>query len=110
MDGGLDLAAVGRIAAARRRIIGAAQLHHLAGSVLYNLAASDEVGIAQPHLGAGREPEELLRRVLHEVVALDIELAPEPDAARAGRRIVGMVDSLELLALALGIILDHDLE
>src|SRR5262247_4575715 len=110
MYGGLDLASVGRVAAARHRIIGATQLHHLAGRVLHRLPAGDEIRIAQPHLGAGRKPEELLRRVLHEIVALDIELTGETDAARAGRRIVGMVDRLELLTLSLGIVLDHDLE
>ena len=39
-----------------------------------------------------------------------IKLAAETDAARAGGRIVGMIDRLELLALAFRIILDHDLE
>ena len=73
-----------------------------AGRVLHHLAAGDEIGVAQPHLGAGREPEELLRRVLHEVVALDEDLAPERHAPRARRRIVRMVDRLELLARALG--------
>ena len=46
----LDLAPVGRIvAAAGRRIVGAAQLDHLAGRILHRLAAGDEIGVAQPH-------------------------------------------------------------
>ena len=82
----LHLAAVGRIAAARGRIVGAAQLDDLAGGILDDLRAGDEVGAAQPHLAPGREPEELLRRVLHEVVALDVEHARERHRPRARRR------------------------
>ena len=42
----------------------------LAGSVLDNVSASDEVGIAQTHFTARRQAEELFGRILHEVVAL----------------------------------------
>src|SRR5712691_12463924 len=48
--------------------------------------------------------------MLHEVVPLDIELAPEPDPPRAGVWLVRMVDGLELLASSLRIVLDDDLE
>src|SRR6185312_12249373 len=84
VDRALHLAAVGRVAAARRRVVGAAQLHYLARGVLHCLAAGNEIGEAQPHLAAGREPIELLGRVLHEIVALDIELAAKSDAASSG--------------------------
>ena len=99
-----------RIAAARRRIVGAAQFHHLARGILHRLAAGDEVAVAQPHLAAGREAEELLRRVLHEVVALDIEFAAEGDRARAGGRVFGVVDRLQRFRAALGPVLDHQLQ
>ena len=83
----LHLAPVGRrVAAARRGIVGAAQLDHLARRILHRLAAGHEIGVAQPHLLAGRKPVELLRRILHEVVALDVELAAEADLSRARRR------------------------
>jgi len=40
-------------------------------------SALDEIGVAQPHLGARRQGGRILRRVLHEIVLLDIELAAE---------------------------------
>src|SRR3974390_683079 len=61
--------------------------------------AGDEIGVTQPALRARREPEELLRRVLHEIVALDIELAAEIDLSRAGCRIVRMVYGLPVFAI-----------
>src|SRR6185312_3287979 len=107
---GLHLAAVGRVAAARRRVVGAAQLRHLALGVLHHLAPGDEIGVAQAYLAAGREAIELFRRVLHEIVALDIELATERNLARALAGIIRMIDRLELLALAARIVLDDHLE
>jgi hypothetical protein len=77
--------------------------------VLHDGRAGDEVGIPQPHLAARREAEELLRRVLHEIFALDVELAGERHGA-CRRRILGIVDRLELSDLVLRIVLDHDLE
>src|SRR5204862_3388561 len=53
---------------------------------------------------------EPLWRVFEKIVALDIELAAERDAARAGRRILRIVDRLQFLALSVGIILDDELQ
>ncbi len=98
----LHLAAVRRIAAACRRIVGRAQLGNLAGGrILDDARALDEVRAPQPHFVAGRQPEELLRRVLHEVVALDVELAAERHLARARRRILRIVDDVDLFRSAL---------
>ena len=110
MHRGLGRAAVRRAPAAALRVVGAAQLDDLAGTVLDHFLAGDEVGRAQADLAAGREPEELLRRVLHEVFALDEELPRKRDLPRTGRRILGVVDRVELLDLALGVVREHDLE
>src|SRR5262249_26165229 len=75
----LHLAPVGGVAAAGLRIVGAPELDHLAGGVLHDLPAGDEIRVAQPNLLARREPEEALRRHLREILALDIELAAESD-------------------------------
>ena len=82
----LDLAAVRRVAAARRRIVRAAQLDDSPASSLTTPLAGDEVRVAQAHFAARREAEEFLRRILAEVVLLDVEHARERHLARAGRR------------------------
>ena len=66
-----------------RRIVRAAQLDDVSRSVLDHVRARDEVAVAKPNLPPGREAEELLRRILHEIVALDVELARERDLPRA---------------------------
>ncbi len=110
MDRPLHLAAIGGAAAARRRIVGAAQLDDLAGGVLHDLFALHDVAPAQADFAAGGEAEELLRRILEEVVALDPELAPEEDRTGPRRRVLGVVDRLELLELALRPVDERDLE
>ena len=110
MQGRLDLAPVRRVAAAGLGIVGAAQLDHLSRVILDRLAAGQVVGVAQADLAARRQAEELLRRVLHEVAALDKELAAERDLAGAGALVLGIVDRLEQFRLALRVVLDHHLQ
>ena len=81
----------------------------LAASGRVDARALDEVRVAQAHLGAGREPEVLGRRIA-EIVLLDVKHARERHLARAGRRVLGVVDRVELLDLALGVVVDHHLE
>src|SRR5262245_37734809 len=94
VDRRLDLTAVRSIAPARLRIVSATQLRQSAFRVVHDLAARDEVGIAQPHLGAGRKPEKFLRWILHEVVLLDIELTAELYFTHASIGNVGMIGRL----------------
>src|SRR5262249_51873917 len=102
----LDLTAVRSIAPARLRIVTATQFGHSAFRVLYDLAARDEIGVAQPYLGARRKTEEFLRWILHEVVLLDIELAAKLNFAHAGIRDVGVIGRLQLLNLSFRIVFD----
>ena len=83
MHGRLDLAAIGRIAASGGGIVGTAQLDDFAGRILHHLATGDEIRVAQPDFVTRRQSEELLRRIFHEIVALDIELPSERHATRA---------------------------
>ena len=106
----LDLAAIRRIAAPGRRIVGAAQLDDLAGGVLDHLGAGDEIGVTKADLAAWSQAEELLRRIFHEVVALDEDFAAERDAPGAERGVVGMVGHLHLLGLAVRVIGQHELQ
>ena len=106
----LDLAAIPRVAAARGRIVGAPELDDRPGGVLDHVGAGDEVGAAQPDFLARRQAEELLRRILLEVVLLDVEHAGERHLACARRRILGVVDHVDLFGVALGIVRDDDSE
>src|SRR5580704_12142950 len=91
MHGGLYLAAVGRVAPAACRIVGAMHLDNVAALVFDDALSGDEVGIAQPHLFAGREPVVLRRRNLAEIVVIDKNFARERNLASSGRWIFGVV-------------------
>src|SRR5262245_29411494 len=111
MQGCLHLAPIGgRVAAAGGRIVAAAQLDDLAGRILDDLAAGDEIGIAQAHLFARSQPKELLGRVFHEIILLHVELAAEPDLARARVGRLWVIDRVEFLDHAFWIVFDHHLE
>ena len=107
VDGGFHPAAIGRVAAARGRVIGAVHFHHFAVLVLHHAGAGDEIGVAQAHFAAGREAEILLGRIFAEIVLLDVEDFGKRHLARAGGGVFGIVDGLHLLDLALGIVVDH---
>ena len=50
------------------------------------------------------QAEEFLGRILHEIVALDVELAREGYLPRTGRWIFGVVDALEVFHLPFGVV------
>ena len=84
VERGLRPAPIRRVAAAGRRVVRAAELDDLTARVLHHAGAGHEVGVPKADLATRREAEELPRRVLDEVVALDPELAREggPCASR----------------------------
>ena len=111
MHRGLHLPAVRRrVASASGGIVGAAKLGYFTGCILHDLFAGDEIRVTQAHLAPRREPKELLRRILHEVFLLDIDLPSETELARSSRRVVRMVRRLQLIDLAVRPVLDHDLQ
>ena len=111
VDRSLDLAAVGSIAAARRRIIAAAQLNHLAGPVIPDdFVAGNEVGIAQADFPARSQAEELFRRIFHEIVLFYVQYFAERHLARAHGRVLGMVGGVQQFLFVIGIVVDHHLQ
>ena len=80
----------------------------VAVGVLLDARALEEAGVAEAHFAVRREAEELLGRILHEVVALDEKLAREGNLARAGVRVLGVVDGVEPFDGVLGEVVDHD--
>ena len=72
--------------------------------------ASDEVGVAEPHLAARREAPETVWWRLVEVVLLDVYLAGEPDDSRPEGRVRRVVWRVELLYPARIVVLDCHFE
>src|SRR5579884_276973 len=111
VDGRLHLAIVRRVAALGRRVVGAVQRENLAGFfVLGDADALDEIGVAQPYFPAGSQAKVIFRRIFTEILLLDIQLFRERNFARSGAGVFGIVDGVELLDLAFGIIVDNHLQ
>ena len=94
----------------RRRVVGAAQLDDRAGVVLDDVGAGHQVGVAEAHFPARGQAEELLRRLLHEVVALDVDLPRERHLARARGGILRVVDDVHVLDELVGIVRQDQLQ
>ena len=89
---------------------GAADLGHVAIFILDALIAADDIGALEADLVAGEHPLILLRRNLHEVVLLDIQLAAEGNLTGAELRMIRMVFQGNSLRLALGPVGQDDLQ
>ena len=109
MDGALDATVTFGHTGLCLRIIFGIDLRHLARFVLLATGAADDVGAAQTHLLTGREAIVILRSLLHEVLALDIEFAGEGDRVCAFGEVLRVVDGLHHLDLPLGIVGDDEL-
>ena len=108
MDGALDLAAVRGVAAAGGGIVGAGDFGDVASGVLLAAGTGHEVTPAEADLLAGREAEIFLLRDLHEVGALDEQRLGEGHLAGAGGGVLGVIDGVELVDLAFGVVLDDE--
>lgn len=73
MDGGLDLAAIGGVAAAGGGVVGAVDFDDFTGFVFDDGLAGDEVGVAEADFGAGGETIVLLGRDFAEIVVVDVD-------------------------------------
>ena len=71
MDGAFDLTAVWGRATFGFGVVGTVYLRDHPIFVLYDIGATDDVPVTQPHFPTGDEPAEPLRGVLLEVVAFD---------------------------------------
>ena len=109
VDRRLDLAAVGGLPAGGLGVIGAQQAGDLTVGADLGLGARDEVAGSKADLSPRRETEELLRRVEHEVVALDEQSAREGHLTGAGRSILRVVDRLTDIGPARSVIVDGQL-
>ena len=76
------------------------ELDNIAFGILDDLLALDDVGVFQTNLSVWFEAEELLRSVLHKVVALDVEFSRERNLAGGSLRLGRVERAVEPLHLA----------
>ena len=106
----LDLASVGRVAAAAFGIVGREDLDDIAVLVPAIARAADQIRALQAALGAvGVEALVFRHRLGQEIVLLHIHLAGEGDQTLARLGIVRVVFDLDELMLALGVVRDREL-
>ncbi|MPM51394.1 hypothetical protein SDC9_98142 [bioreactor metagenome] len=110
MNGALDLAAVGGIAAAGFRVVHGAQRGNVPRGVFFHAGAPDEVAVTQPDLTVGRETEIAFDRRFHEVGTLDVDFPGKRHLPRPGRGVFRIVDRVEILDLPLRVVFDHHFE
>src|SRR5205823_7454196 len=78
--------------------------------ILHDLSARDEVRTPKAYFAAEGKPEELFRRVFHEIVLLDVQHSRKRHPSRASRRILRVVDQVDLFDLAFRVIGQHNPE
>src|SRR5690606_12040764 len=88
--------AAGIVAAPAFGDVRAADLRNLPGLILYKIIAANDIGVLQPDHNPGAEPEELLRRGFHKILALDPQLAAEGDLPEAGAFVLRVVLRFQL--------------
>ncbi|OPY09121.1 MAG: hypothetical protein A4E66_01778 [Syntrophus sp. PtaB.Bin001] len=109
VDYSLDLAPVRRRCIAGLGIIGAVDLDHFPGCLIFHHAfVLDDVGVSQADLPSRTEAVIFLGRVLKEVVLFNIEYLGEGEPSRSHVRILRMVGTVELFDLIVRVIVDHD--
>ena len=69
-----------------------------------HLDAGDEIGVSQPHLTTRPQTEKLLRRILHEIVTLDIKYSGKRHKADSHAFIFRVVDGIQFFHFIFGII------
>ena len=107
MQGAENLAPVLRPAAPRVRVVGAPQLRELAAARVPDHGRTGHVeGVLQAHLSAGSEAEPLGWRVFPEILLLDVQLPGKGDPPGPRLRVLWVVDRLEFLLPAFGVVLD----
>src|SRR4030042_5560406 len=100
MDGPLDLSLVWGVSSSCLKVIRAVHFADLTALfILDDSLALNKVGISQPHLTAGRQPEEAFRGVLEKIIPLDVKHAPEGNLARPHTRVLRVIRGCEFLGL-----------
>src|SRR5690606_19013289 len=111
VDRPADASTIRGITALCRRIVRAPELDHFAGLILDDLLAPNEIGVAQPNLTTRCKSVIPGRRILPEIVPVDIDFSPKRHFTGAfSRHVVGPVGRIQHLARPLRVIRDDHLE
>src|SRR5215472_818086 len=110
MDGGFNLPAIGSIAPASRRIVGAVDLNQVAARVLHHVGTGHEIAVTQPDFAAWRETKVTLGRGFAKIILLDVEHSGKRYRASAGTCVFWVVDRFHLLSFVFWIIVDYELQ
>ena len=107
---GLHLAHAALAAGAAFAVHRADQLDHFAVFILHHFVATDDVRAFETRLAARSQAEELLGRILHEILALDVEHLAELYSALAHFRVIRVVFHGELVDFVLAPVAQRHLE
>ena len=110
MDRAFDFAAVGSIASAGFRVIGAMQRGDVAFGVLVHGIAGNEIGTAEADFATGCQALELFDRFFHKVIPFDIEFTGERHFPGAAFGIFRIVDHIHFVDLTFREIVNNDFE
>ena len=91
------------------RIVCAVDLCHISVLVLLKACACHEICAHETYFVAREKTEVLLRRILHEVLTLDIEFSGERNLTLAHLRILQVIRDAQHLCLAFRIVVDDQL-
>ena len=108
MDGAFHLSGNLPRPAFRVRIIRTPDFDDLSLLILDHVHASNDVGIAQPHLLAGREPKVFFRRIFTKIFPLDVKDAGKRNRPTPHRGIFRVIHRLDFLHLAFRVIGNDD--
>jgi hypothetical protein len=97
-------------AASRIRIVTATQFEHVAIVILDHFIATDDIAESKPDFATGFQAEILSRRILHEIVLLNVQFSRERHLALTQFGSHGVIQSRHHFDLVLRIIGQYDFE
>ena len=83
---------------------------HIAVFILFKIYTFHKICVHQADFISWEKPEVLLRRLLHKIISLDVQLTPERYFSAAQFFIFQIVRNIQIFNLILRIIIDHQFD